>query len=386
MTVGDRGPQGPLPLDHALSGLQRLEPAALAHMLGRHAPGSEVTDARVRHLDWSPGHRFAAHVEAVVRSTDAGPAGAAGGRGVRREAVVVASTDPEVPDGVRWLPDDPALPVLTTSWARAAARLHYRPGRRIGLAVGDRIVTGYPHRLAFERARDGLDALRTALGPAAATPDRPLAHLLATAHHAVTGHRPDPAQTPDVATAAGHLLARLHRSDAAPPRSTTGGAAIAAAEAAVRVVGAALPAEARRARALVDDLRRCLPPDDDMVLSHGRFEPGRLLHGTTAALAEVVLVGGDDVAAAPRALDVAAFPAALVDGRAGDAELAEEALDLLLDGYGIGPRHLDWHLATAVLRRCDEPLRRLAPRWPEQTVRLLDTVAEVTRRCTAVNV
>ncbi|MBI4941038.1 MAG: hypothetical protein HY830_09845, partial [Actinobacteria bacterium] len=73
-------------------------------------------------------------------------------------------------------------------------------------------------------------------------------------------------------------------------------------------------------------------------------------------------------------------------GRPGDADRAEEALDRLLDGYGIGPRHLDWHLATAVLRRCDEPLRRLAPHWQEQTARLLDTVAEVTRRCTAVTV
>ncbi|WP_088316064.1 hypothetical protein [Kineosporia sp. R_H_3] len=381
MDAGDRGPQGPLPLDRALPGLQRLEPAALAHMLGRHAGGAEVTGARVRHLVWSPGHRFAAHVEGVVHGSGGQP-----GSGVHREAVVVASTDPEVPDGVRWLPDDPHLPVLTTSWARAAARLHYRPGRRIGLAVGDRVVTGYPNRLTFERGREGLEVLRTALGPAAAGPDRPLAHLLATAHHAVAGRRPGPDAAVDVALPAGEVLARLHRSEAPAPRSTTGGAAIAAAEAAVRVVTAALPAEGRRAGALVDDLRRCLPPDDDMVLSHGRFEHGRLVRASTAAAAEVVLDSGDDVAAAPRALDVATYPAALVDGRPGDAERAEEALDRLLDGYGIGPRHLDWHLATAILRRCDEPLRRLAPLWQEQTVRLLDTVAEVTRRCTAVTV
>ena len=379
MDVGDRALQGPLPSDPALPGLARLEPVHLSRTLARHAPGATVVGARVEHLDWTPGLRFSAHVDALVHA----PGSVVG---VRREAVVHGSTDPGEPDGVRWLPDDPYLPLLAVGWARTARRVSYRPGRRVVLEVGDRVVTGYAAKPAYERAREGLDTLRTALGPAAPQPDKPLPHLLATSHRAVAADATGADDALAVATPAGQVLARLHGATSRVTRSTTSGAAVAAAEQAVRLVEGALPDQGRRARAVADQLRRCLPADDDVVVGHGAFTHEHVVRSTAAARAEVVVLGGDRVSAVPRAMDVVSFPAHLVTGRPGDAGRAEEALDLLLDGYGIGPKHLDWHLATAVLARCARPLQRLAHRWPEQVAGLLDAAEEVTRRCAALRV
>lgn len=379
MDVGDRALQGPLPSDPFLPGLARLEPVHLARTLARHATGTSVVDARVQHLDWTPGVRFAAHVDALVHA-------AGSVVGVRREAVVHGSTDPNEPDGVRWLPDDPYLPLLSVGWARTARRVSYRAGRRVGLEVGDRVVTGYASRPAYERALEGLDTLRAALGPAAPQPDKPLPHLLATSHRTLAAPATGPDDALAVATPAGEVLARLHGTSVRVSRSTTSGAAVATAEHAVRLVEGALPEQGRRARAVADQLRRCVPADDDVVVGHGAFTHEHVVRPTAAARAEVVVVGGDRVCSVPRAMDVVSFPAHLVTGRPGDAERAEEALDLLLDGYGIGPKHLDWHLATAVLARCARPLQRLAHRWPEQVAGLLDAAEEVTRRCAALRV
>jgi hypothetical protein len=379
MDDGDRALQGPLPADPSLPGLARLEPVHLARTLAHHAPGAAVADARVRHLDWFPGHRFAAHVDAFVHAPGAAV-------GVRREAVVHGSTSPDEPDGVRWLPDDPYLPLLSVGWARTAPRLAYRPGHRVVLEVGDRVVTGYASKSAYDRAREGLDTLWTALGTAAPQPDKPLPHLLATSHRSVAAAPTGQDDALGVATSAGEVLARLHSTAARTTRSTTSGAAVAGAERAVRLVEGALPDEGRRARAVADQLRRCLPADDDMVVGHGAFTHEQVVRTTTAARAEVVLLGGEQVCSVPRAMDVVSFPAHLVTGRPGDGERAEEALDLILDGYGIGPKHLDWHLATAVLARCARPLQRLSHRWPEQVAALLDAAEEVTRRCAALRV
>jgi aminoglycoside phosphotransferase (APT) family kinase protein len=123
-----------------------------------------------------------------------------------------------------------------------------------------------------------------------------------------------------------------------------------------------------------------MPYDDDLVLSHGDFTREQVVTTPSGP----VLLDADTVALAPRGLDVAAYPANLASGRPGDADRLDEALDALLDGYGTAIRYLDWHLAAALLRRCDRPLRRLKSRWPERTQTLLDTTEEVTRRCSAV--
>ncbi len=378
----------PLPVDPGLPSLQLLHPRALADTLaadlggpspgvtgGQAAQAAEVTDARVRYLEWSPGTRLVAHVDALVRT-------AGQSEGGRREAVLRSGGSPEVVDQVRWLPDDPDLPLLSVGWARAARRLAYVPGRRVALRVADSVLKGYASHETYARAQAGLEVLHAALGEATPRPERPMHHLLTTVQRAHDGEHPGLADAVGAGPAAGGVLARLHASRVTAPRSVSSIELLSAAGGPVRLLEAALPAQGRRARLLLDVLGRHAPADDDLVLSHGDFTREQLLTGP----AGIVVLDADTVALAPRALDLASYPANLVSGRNGDLERAQEALDALLDGYGTAPRSLDWHLAAALLRRCDRPFRRLKSRWDDRTGLLLDITEEVTRRCAAVRI
>lgn len=367
-------PRRPLPDDPALPALKGLAAEPLAGLLSAAAPaGTVVTDARVRLLDWEPGLRLVALVDGRLQAPDD-----AGTR--RAEAVVRALAG--APVGVRWVPDDPELPLLALPWARAAARLAYVPGRRVVVRHADRVLKGYASAADFERAALGLDVLHHALGGQTARPDRPMGHVLTTVQRAVDGEHPGLEDAVGTGLAAGEVLARLHASQVVPTQVSTPAVLLAGADRAVRVLEAALPVAGRRARRLHDLLAGSTPSDPDLVLSHGDFTREQLVTTDRGT----VLLDADTVTLGPRGLDVASYPANLVSGRPGDVQRADEALDAVLDGYGTALRNLDWHLAVALLRRCDRPFRRLKSRWDERTTLMLDATEEVTRRCAAVRV
>ena len=152
---------------------------------------------------------------------------------------------------------------------------------------------------------------------------------------------------------------------------------------------AALPEQGRRARTQLTRLRALAPTTQPLVPAHGDWTCGQLLDlaGEPEAADAVdgiragadhglVVVDVDTAAFATEATDPAAYAANLTSGRVGDDARTAEALDRLLTGLGHRPGALGWHLAVALLRRADRPLRRFKTDWPDRTVRLLDGVQD----------
>jgi hypothetical protein len=69
---------------------------------------------------------------------------------------------------------------------------------------------------------------------------------------------------------------------------------------------------------------------------------------------------------AAAALDLAAYAADVVRGRASDIESVQAVLEPLLEGYGGRPDALDWYLAAAILGRVAHPFQHQVPSWPER--------------------
>jgi hypothetical protein len=92
----------------------------------------------------------------------------------------------------------------------------------------------------------------------------------------------------------------------------------------------------------------------------------------------VVVTDVDMLCQAPAAYDLASYAANLVSGRPGDEAHAEAALTAVVAAHGHVPA-LRWHLATALLRRCDRPFRRAKKQWPDRATSILDLAESVSQ-------
>lgn len=384
--AGTPRPRVALPAADPRLDLSLLDPDALSARLGR--PG------RVRYLEYRPGHRLLA----LVRLLDARPE--APGAELLVEFGPAGSTlhhhDPALP-AAAWTAADLRTALVAAGVAdpgphAAWARLAYLPGRQVTRRLGDLVVKGYADPQAHRTAWDALVAVHESAGLPVAAPVADLTGLTGptgTVQRFVPGRPVDGAAALDVAERAGRLLRRWQRST---PRLTTAhdaAAQLRLAEQAVRVVEAALPEQGARARVLLGRLRDLTPGAQPLVPAHGDYTCGQLLDlaaepGAAGAVDGIrggadhglVVVDVDTAAFATEATDPAAYAANLTSGRVGDDARTAEALDRLLTGLGHRPEALGWHLAAALLRRADRPLRRLKTDWPDRTVRLLDGVQD----------
>lgn len=376
----------------ALLHSDRLE-ETLAGVWGAAGP---VTDAQVEYVAYTPGRSLVVHVSAHV-----------GGR--TRQAVIrsgSAITD-RTRATARWLPDldamvhevadDPDLPLLRATKEQlsrilpgslgehvpdgatsdAARVLAYVPGTRATVAVEPFVLKTYASRTAYATAvtangiLTGTTAFRT---PAflGAVPE----HLTTVQPH-VAARPAERHEALTLARDAGLLLAQLHGSAAATTAPVSDSAVqLQAAGRAVDVLGAVLPAQAGRATALLQTLTTRAPSASPLVLSHGDFSIDQLL---LAGDGSIVVTDVDTVCRAPAALDVSSFAANLMSGRHGDDDHVTSVLDALCASHR-PPPHLRWHLAVALLRRCDRPFRRWKKHWDEKCVAILDLAESVSAR------
>jgi hypothetical protein len=293
---------------------------------------------------------------------------------------------------VQWYPLDLALPVLAkppVELRRIVARagiepgraddasrtLLYRPGERAVLRLGGVVLKAYARRGDF---RAGVDGLRVAAGlplsggvrMRAALPEHRL-----TVQPAIEGRPVPRPRAAEVAPVAGAMLRVLHDAaipglQAAPPSALLREAARSAA-----LVGAIAPELAGRAWDLLARLEEHRPDGGPLVPSHGDFNVSQFLDVEGA----LVVLDFDEACLAPAALDAASYAANLIGGRPGDLAGARAALDALLGGYGARPEHVEWYLATLLLRRARNPFRLHKRRWPARIAQMLADAAEVLR-------
>jgi hypothetical protein len=337
--------------------------------------------ARVRYLEYRPGHRLLA----LVQLLDRDPAGPG--------AELLLEVDP---DGATVHADDPWLPAradavadLRTALVTAGlpdpgprcpdARLGYLPGRQVTRRLGDLVLKSYADPAAHRTAWAALVAVHESAGLPVAVPVTDLGPRLGAVQRFVAGRPVDGAAAVQVAERAGRVLRRWQRTAVRLTGRHDPAAQLRLAERAVTVVRSALPEQGRRGQELLDRLRRTAPTGLDLVPAHGDYTCGQLIDLAGAGAPDgtgLVVVDVDTAALAPAATDPAAYAANLTSGRVGDAARTAEALDRLLTGLGHRPEALGWHLAVALLRRADRPLRRFKNDWPDRTVRLLDGVQD----------
>jgi aminoglycoside phosphotransferase (APT) family kinase protein len=376
------------PVDLALPALGLLDSELLTKALrATLPPRHEVESARVRYLEYRPQLRLLMHADVLVDGTRRDASLRAG----TAATPVRAATGHKVPwveSVVHWMPSDPDLPLLAatrpelcTLLAQAGARspaadepalLAYVPSRRAVLRIGDCVLKTYARVEDFRRSAaalalvgDGLDLPTPRF--VAAVPE-----LRTTVQEAVDGLAAAPDAAVDLAPSAGLILRRLHRSDRQATTVMSPHAQLAVAADAVTLLGSVVPEQRDRARALLRHLHATAPSDVPLVLSHGDFNIGQLL----TTVQGTVVTDVDMVCRAPAAYDLASYAANLVSGRPGDELRAEAALEALLSTYGDVPA-LRWHLATALLRRCDRPFRRAKRRWIEHCTTVLDIAERV---------
>ncbi len=371
--------------------LLRPEPAAYA-LLRTLVAGAQIDDLRVRLVDYVPGSRCTVLYDvtidgerhAAVARLDAAQRGwaAAGAPTAPRAAAPIArpmSWDHGLGALVHWFPHDPAIPVLELPAAVLRAlvgalpdpapvqTLHYRPGARAVLRVGDVVLNAYGDARGYEAGVRGLALAAQLGGDHAVAP--PASHRSArvTTQPLVEGDPVRRARALEVAPRAGAMLRELHGAvnpglDVTSPR-----AQLATASRSAELVATVAPSLARRVRRLTAQLELAAPAADGTVVSHGDLNLGRLLD----AGGELVLLDFDDACLATPALDVAAFAAGVVNGRDGDLDDARAVLEATIAGYGVRPRNLEWHLAVTLLHRAGRPFRLHEQRWPERTAAIV---------------
>lgn len=296
---------------------------------------------------------------------------------------IVEIGDP--PTVVAWFPSDPGLPLLRDGLAAAARGLHlpadakpqvlaWVPQQRATVRMGDVVFKLYGERAEAERAVRAQNACLGWLPTPALLGAEPDAGL--TAQLAVPGRPLGRADAAAIAERAGRAVRRLHEAPLGELVPHGPEDLVRLCRAAGGRVAIALPElELRIARAL-DLLQATRPVGGACCPSHGDYTVGQMIEDD----GRLWVVDTDTLCAAPAAHDLASFAANLVSGRAGDHSDACDALQRILIGYGAPPPGLDWHLAAAVMRRIDRPLRRLKKRWPERSERILASVEELLRR------
>jgi hypothetical protein len=388
-----------------------LRPDVMAPALARSLrAGSEIADVRVTQVDYRPGAGATVAYDVAVAGTRRVAVATAGhalcpqaARTDARRAIARAlgadspvarplTYDVSLGAVVQWYPLDLAMPALARpagELLRAAARagiavdeaapletLLYRPGQRAVLRAGDAVLKAYAADSAF---RSGVDGLRiaAALGLAAGPRLRgALPELRLTVQAAIDGAPVPRLRARAVAPVAGAMLRVLHDAPVgglriAPPRE-----ALAAAARAAELAAALDPALAGRARGVLARLEEHAPDRRAVVPSHGDFNISQFLD-VDGALA---VLDFDEACLASPALDVAAYAANLVSGRAGDLGRADAALAALLEGYGERPVDLDWHYAAALMRRAPSPFRLCKRRWPQRMAAIVAAAEEVLGR------
>ncbi len=345
-----------------------LDPDAVLTRL-RASGGGELSDPEVRYLELEPGRSLL--VLWRVRRDDAA-------------AHVVLTAGLPAPE-IAWFPHDPALPLLGAPAEDLAGRLGvpldgvpellaWVPRRRATLRCGDVVVKLYA---TAGEAATAARAMRLAAGwldsPSLVGLD---AGAGVTAQTALAGRPLDRGDFAAVAGEAGAMLRRLHGAPLGELPEVTPHDLLALCRDAGARVCVALPALSDRVAVVLERLAVTMPRGLPGVPSHGDFTIGQMLDDG----GRVRVVDTDTLCTAPAAHDLAAFAANLVSGRPEDAGDARAALDAVVGGYGARPDGLDWHLAAAVMRRVDRPLRRLKRRWPERTGRILAAVERLLER------
>lgn len=381
--AGTPRPRVALPAPDPRLDLGLLDADALSARLNR--------PARVRYLEYRPGARLLALVRLLDVAPQAGDA----------ELLVEIG-----PDGAAVHRHDPALPGLAESAAglRTALvaagvtdpgphcpdlRLAYLPGRQVTRRLGGLVLKTYADPATHGTAWAALVAVHESAGLPVAAPVVDLPARSTTVQRFVHGRPVDSAAALATAERAGRLLRRWQRTPARLTAVHDAAAQLRQAELAVQVLQSALPEQGARARSLLARLRTLAPTAQPLMPAHGDYTCGQLLDlagapdaadavGDIRAGADhgLVVVDVDTAAFATAATDPAAYAANLTSGRVGDDARTAEALDRLLTGLGHRPAALGWHLAVALLRRADRPLRRFKTDWPDRTVRLLDGVQD----------
>jgi hypothetical protein len=235
--------------------------------------------------------------------------------------------------------------------------LRYRPGHSAALRLGDHVLTVYA---ATESFRAAVRGLRWASALPHVRYQGELRRRHTTVQGAIAGERLTRAEALARAAEAGALLRGFHRLPPTGLEARPSVCLLARAIEAATVAMALEPALEPRLTALIERLETLPEPEEPFVASHGAFDARRL----RAVGRMLVVVGFDDVCAAPRAADLAAYAADFVRGRPGDLETALCVLDALIEGYGERPPNLAWHLSASILRRARSPFRHFKQGWP----------------------
>ncbi len=400
--VPARSERIPVPRDPALPRMSELlDEDVMADVLGRSlGEGAGRPDVRVCHLRYRP------HASLVVRydvAVDGRPYQATAtianrdlGRRARKPANLALA---DVVNGrspatrplfyedalgalVQWLPLDLSLPGLVEPPSRLRRRLRdagvpvapsgpepprlaYRPRRRAVLRMDGHVLKAYATEGRYRAAEARLRAISGNLG----VPTAPFAASLPDLRMTVQPFLPgdDPSSARASARMAGVALERLHRS----PVEGLGHLSPAHQQDTTTALGEALktiaPQLGGRIDALVERLRRTLPPALHEVPCHGDFHVGQL-----RCMGDVLaVIDFDDMTLAPPALDLATYAAHEVWRDQGDLAAATEILEELVEGYGSRPEGLDWYFSSLILRRASHPFRHFRPDWPDRVEEML---------------
>lgn len=389
----------PVPADPGLPQLGGiLDRGTMASVLGRTlvAEGDgDGLEVRVRYLRYKPQTNIVVHydvglegrwhqatamiaADGVLARRARKPVNLALARrvGGRSPAPSPLAYDDELEALIQWLPLDVSLPSLAErpgalrERLRAAgldglgqdtepATLAYKPRRRAVLRLGDHVLKLYAKDEELRPAVAGLRAASRLREVRTAPLETVVDDLRLTVQTALAGR---PLDHLGGAGRAGAVAAELHRSPldglpAAPPKRQ-----LEAAAASARLAGTLVEGLGPRLEQLLCTLGEGLPETGELVPSHGDFSPHQLLD-----LGEqVALIDFDAACMAPPALDLATYASYLVRGHRDGPGEALSALGELCDGYGARPDHLEWYLATAILRRAPAPFRRFEDHWPER--------------------
>ncbi len=385
-----------------------LDPHAVAPILARSLPAPSV-DVEIRFLRYKPGTNLVVHYQvdangvrrdAVVmiaskanlarRASKPENVALAQRAAARTPAVMPLSYDDETRCLVQWYPVDISLPALalaprdlrrqiggaglaTPLSDNEPEQLAYKPRRRAVLKLDGYVLKLYAHDQEFERAAQGQRSASTLRTVPAPVLEAVLPEQLVTVQSALGGetvHAPM-----ELAVHAGALLAQLHTSDVPGLRVFDAVHQLAAAAASARLVAAIAPHLRSRVERLLRILGRSRPTDERLVPSHGDYNVRQLL----VTDEHIAITDFDPFCLAGAALDPATYAAYLVRGGADDLHRALAALADLVAGYRTHPPHLDWYLATMILRRAPRPFRYFEVDWRqrvEEMVRSAQAVLE----------
>jgi hypothetical protein len=411
LRAGSGAPREPRPLpphDRAVPQLPALLDAEImAGALSRSLGGHATVDAlRVAQVDYRPASGATVVYSAAVagrRHVAVATAGhTAGGEAARTPARLAIAralggdgpaTRPLTYDVglgalVQWYPLDLAMPVLAKPVSdlermmrragihvehaeNAPETLLYRPGQRAVLRLGGHVLKAYGDERSFRSGVDGLRlAGRLGTGPSL---EAALADVRVTVQPALDGVPVPRTRAAELAPVAGAMLRMLHDSEISGLPRTRPGELMRAVMTTGALVATVAPELAGRVRRLIARLELAMPTGRVAAPCHGDFNVSQFLD-VGGALA---VLDFDEACMAAPALDVAAYAANLVSGRAGDLETAYEALEALLGGYGARPQGLDWHFAASIARRAATPFRLQKKRWPARIASILEAAESV---------